>query len=186
LFRHEDIKALRDEGELRLGELEAARHGINYVKLDGNIGCMASGAGLALATIDAIKLFGGTPANFLDVPPVAQVDRVKQALMLILSDPGVESILVNIFGGGIMRCDTIADGIIMAHREIPLKVPLVARLAGTNANFAIRRLKDSGPPITFADDLASAAQTAVQAAKQTKMTIRRTWWERVTRTGERA
>lgn len=179
LFRHQDIEALRDEAELDLGELEAARHGINYVKLDGNIGCLASGAGTALATVDAIQLLGGEPANFLDVPPVAQVGRVKEALKLLLSDPGVASILVNVFGGGIMRCDTIADAIVMANREEPLKVPLVARLAGTNATFAIRRLKDAGPEVIFATDLADAADKAVMAAKQTKQTQRRSWWRRV-------
>ncbi len=179
LFRHQDILALRDQAELHLGELEAVQHGINYVKLDGNIGCLASGAGTALATVDAIHLLGGEPANFLDVPPVAQVGRVKEALRLLLSDPGVASILVNVFGGGIMRCDTIADAIIMANRETPLKVPLVARLAGTNATFAIRRLKDAGPDIIFATDLADAADKAVKAAKQTKAIQRRSWWQRV-------
>jgi succinyl-CoA synthetase beta subunit len=179
LFRHQDIQALRDEAELDLGELEAVRHGINYVKLDGNIGCLASGAGTALATVDAIQLLGGEPANFLDVTPVAQVERVKEALKLLLSDPGVASILVNVFGGGIMRCDTIADAIIMANRDAPLKVPLVARLAGTNATFAIRRLKDAGPEIIFASDLADAADKAVKAGKQTKKIQRRSWWRRV-------
>ncbi len=179
LFRHQDIQALRDQAELHLGELEAAQHGINYVKLDGNIGCLASGAGTALATLDAVHLLGGAPANFLDVPPVAQVGRIKEALKLLLSDPGVASILVNVFGGGIMRCDTIADAIIMANREMPLKVPLVARLAGTNATFAIRRLKDAGPNIIFATDLADAADKAVKAAKQTKEIQRRSWWQRV-------
>lgn len=179
LFRHENIQALRDEAELDLGELEAVRHGINYIKLDGNIGCLASGAGTALATVDAVHLAGGEPANFLDVPPSAQVGRVKGALKLLLSDPGVASILINVFGGGIMRCDTIADAIIMANRDMPLKVPLVARLAGTNATFAIRRLKDAGPDIMFASDLADAAQKAVQAAKQTKQIQRRSWWQRV-------
>ncbi len=179
LFRHQDIQALRDQAELNFGELEAAQHGINYVKLDGNIGCLASGAGTALATVDAIHLLGGEPANFLDVPPVAQVGRVKEALRLLLSDPGVASILVNVFGGGIMRCDTIADAIIMANRETPLKVPLVARLAGTNATFAIRRLKDAGPRIIFATDLADAADKAIKAANQTTQIQRRSWWQRV-------
>ncbi len=179
LFRHHDIQALRDRAELQLGELEAVQHGINYVKLDGNIGCLASGAGTALATLDAIHLLGGEPANFLDVPPVAQVGRIKEALRLLLSDPGVASILVNVFGGGIMRCDTIADAIIMANRDTPLTVPLVARLAGTNATFAIRRLKDAEPDVIFASDLADAADKAVQAAKQTKEIQRRSWWQRV-------
>lgn len=179
LFRHQEIQAMRDQTELHFGELEAVQHGINYVKLDGNIGCLASGAGTALATVDAVHLLGGEPANFLDVPPVAQVGRVKEALRLLLSDPGVASILVNVFGGGIMRCDTIADAIIMANREAPLRVPLIARLAGTNATFAVRRLKDSGPDIVFATDLADAADKAVKAARQAKEKQRRSWWHRV-------
>ena len=170
---------MRDRSELSIGELEAARHGLNYVKLDGNIGCLASGAGLSLATIDAIKLIGGEPANFLDVPPVAEVERVRQAFRLVLSDPGVDSILVNVFGGGIMRCDTIADALIMVNRETRVNVPLVVRLAGTNANFGMRRLKDMGPSLTFADDLADAAEKAVSAARKKEKAVRRNWWERV-------
>jgi succinyl-CoA synthetase beta subunit len=179
LFRHEDMEKLRDRSELRIGELEAARHGLNYVKLDGNIGCLASGAGLSLATIDAIKLIGGEPANFLDVPPVAEVERVRQAFRLVLSDPGVDSVLVNVFGGGIMRCDTIADALIMVNRDTRVAVPLVVRLAGTNANFGMRRLKDMGPKLTFADDLADAAEKAVAAATKKEKAVRRNWWERV-------
>ncbi len=179
LFRHPDIQALRDASELRMGELEAARHGINYLKLDGNVGCMASGAGLAMATIDAIKSFGGEPANFLDVPPVAQADRVKEAFILLLSDPGVTGVLVNVFGGGIVRCDTIADGIILANREVPVRVPLIARLTGTSAGYAVRRLTDSGPAVTFARDLADAAEQAVKAANAAKRTMRRSWWDRM-------
>ena len=180
LFRQPEMEHLRDQNEFLVGELEAAQHGLNYVKLNGNVGCLASGAGLSLATLDAIKLIGGEPANFLDVPPVAQVDRVRQALRLVLSDPGVESILINVFGGGIMRCDTIADALIMVNREIPIRVPLIVRLAGTNADFALRRLRDTGLSIIFAQNLAEAAERAVSAAKQKEQAVRRSWWERVT------
>jgi len=179
LFRHPDIAALRDEHQLGLGELEAQQHGFNYIKLEGNIGCMTCGAGLAMAIIDAIKQFGGAPANFLDIPPVTQVDRAKDALELVLSDPAVESILINVFGGGIMTCDTIADSIILANREQPIQVPLIVRLVGTNADYANRRLRDSGPEIIFADNLADAAEKAVKAAAQAKLSARRTWWDRV-------
>lgn len=179
MFRHRDIEALRDEGELQWGELDATQHGLNYVKLDGNIGCLASGAGLAMATLDAVKLHGGEPANFLDVPPAVQVERVRYAFELILSDPTVETILVNVFGGGIMRCDTIADGMILASREVPPCVPLIVRLAGVNAEFGRLRLKDSGLAITFADDLADAAEKAVAAATEARLRSQRSWWQRV-------
>jgi len=179
LFRHQDIEALRDEDELQWGELDATRHGLNYVKLDGNIGCLSSGAGLAMATLDAIKLYGGEAANFLDVPPGVQVERVRYAFELILSDPSVETILVNVFGGGIMRCDTIADGMILASREVPPRVPLIVRLAGVNAEFARLRLKDSGLAVTFADDLAEAAEKAVAAARAARLSAQRSWWQRV-------
>lgn len=179
LFRHPEAEQLRDPNELEIGELEAIQHGLNYVKLNGNIGCLASGAGLSLATLDAIKLLGGEPANFLDVPPVAEVERVCQALRLILSDPSVDSVLVNVFGGGIMRCDTIADALIMIDREMPIRLPLIVRLAGTNANFAIRRLGDMGPKVIFADDLADAAEKAVVAARQKEKAVRRSWWNKV-------
>jgi len=178
LFRHPDILTLRDEDELRLGELKAVEHGLNYVRLNGNIGLLASGAGLALATLDVVKVYGGEPANFLDVPPAAEVERVRRALRLILSDPNVESVLINVFGGGIMRCDTIADALILAHREEPLRVPVVARLAGTNSDFALRRLKDVGIPVQIATDMASAAQSAIAAARNTRIDIRRSWWQR--------
>ena len=180
LFRHPEVEQLRDQNEFLVGELEAVQHGLNYVKLNGNVGCLASGAGLSLATLDAIKLIGGEPANFLDVPPVAQVDRVRQALRLVISDPDVESILINVFGGGIMRCDTIADALIMVNREAPIRVPLIVRLAGTNADFALRRLRDTGLPIIFAENLADAAERAVSAAKRKEQAVRRSWWERVT------
>ena len=185
LFRHPGMEQLRDQNEFLVGELEAVQHGLNYVKLNGNVGCLASGAGLSLATLDAIKLIGGEPANFLDVPPVAQVDRVRQALRLVTSDPDVESILINVFGGGIMRCDTIADALIMVNREAQIRVPLIVRLAGTNAEFALRRLRDTGLPIIFAENLADAAERAVSAAKRKEQAVRRSWWERVTGSDKR-
>ncbi|MCK5481024.1 MAG: ADP-forming succinate--CoA ligase subunit beta [Gammaproteobacteria bacterium] len=178
MFRHEDIQSLHDD-ELRWGELDAAQHGLNYVKLDGNIGCLASGAGLALATLDAVKFYGGEPANFLDVPPAVEFERVKYAFGLILSDPGVEAILVNVFGGGIMRCDTIADGIILAAREFPVRVPLIVRLAGINADSARDRLRDSGLVITFAEGFADAAEKVVKAATEARLSAQRKWWQRV-------
>ena len=179
MFRHEDIQALREDDELRWGELDATQHGLNYVKLDGNIGCLASGAGLALATLDAVKFCGGEPANFLDMPPAVEFERVKYAVGLILSDPGVEAILVNVFGGGIMRCDTIADGIILAAREFPIRVPLIVRLAGMNADFARDRLRDSGLAITFAEDFADAAELVVKAATEARLSGQQKWWQRV-------
>lgn len=179
LFRHPEAAELRDKGEFQVGELEAVQHGLNYVKLDGNIGCLTSGAGLSLATLDAIRLTGGRPANFLDVPPVAQVERVIQALKLVLSDPEVDSVLINVFGGGIMRCDTIADALIMVNRQAPINRPLIVRLAGTNANFAVRRIRDMGPPVVFAGDLAEASEQAVAAARKSEKVERKNWWERV-------
>jgi succinyl-CoA synthetase beta subunit len=178
MFRHEDIQTLRDD-ELRWGELDATEHGLNYVKLDGNIGCLASGAGLAMATLDAVKFYGGEPANFLDVPPAVEFERVKYAFGLILSDPDVEAILVNVFGGGIMRCDTIADGIILAAREFPVRVPLIVRLAGINADSARDRLRDSGLVITFAEDFTDAAEKVVKAAAEARLSVQRNWCQRV-------
>jgi len=165
LFRHKDIEELRDEAEEDPTELEAARHSLNYVKLDGNIGCMVNGAGLAMATMDIIKLYGGDPANFLDVGGGATKERVTTAFKLILSDPHVEGILVNIFGG-IMRCDVIAEGIVAAAREVSLQVPLVVRLEGTNVRLGKKILAESGLPIVSADDLADAAEKVVQAVRE--------------------
>ncbi|WP_420991735.1 ADP-forming succinate--CoA ligase subunit beta [Cupriavidus sp. 30B13] len=164
LYRHPDIEALRDETEEDPAETVAARHGLNYVKLDGNIGCMVNGAGLAMATMDIIKLHGGEPANFLDVGGGATRERVTAAFRLILDDPKVEGILVNIFGG-IMRCDVIAEGVVAAAREIDLTVPLVVRLEGTNVELGKAILRDSGLPIVSADHLADAAEKVVNAVK---------------------
>jgi len=165
LFRHKEVEELRDESEEEPAELEAARHGLNYIKLDGNIGCMVNGAGLAMATMDIIKLYGGAPANFLDVGGGATRDRVTTAFKLILSDPNVEGILVNIFGG-IMRCDVIAEGVVAAAREISLGVPLVVRLEGTNVELGKKILRESGLPILSADNLADAAEKIVKAVKE--------------------
>jgi succinyl-CoA synthetase beta subunit len=165
LFRHPDIEAMRDEAEEDPIELEAGKHSLNYVKLDGNIGCMVNGAGLAMATMDIIKLYGGEPANFLDVGGGATKERVATAFKLILSDKNVEGILVNIFGG-IMRCDVIAEGVVAAAREISLEVPLVVRLEGTNVKLGKEILAKSGLPILAADDLGDAAQKVVKAVKE--------------------
>jgi succinyl-CoA synthetase beta subunit len=165
LFRHKDIAELRDESEEDPTELEAAKFDLNYVKLDGNIGCMVNGAGLAMATMDIIKLYGGEPANFLDVGGGASRERVTAAFKLILSDPNVEGLLVNIFGG-IMRCDVIAEGVVAAAREVSLTVPLIVRLAGTNVELGKKILEESGLPIIAADDLGDAAEKAVKAVKE--------------------
>ncbi|MFI5022000.1 MAG: ADP-forming succinate--CoA ligase subunit beta [Alphaproteobacteria bacterium] len=165
LFRHRDIADLRDEDEEDPTEREASRHDLNYVKLDGNIGCMVNGAGLAMATMDIIKLYGGEPANFLDVGGGATKERVTTAFKLILSDANVEGILVNIFGG-IMRCDVIAEGVVAAAREVHLHVPLVVRLEGTNVELGKKILVQSGLPIVSADNLADAAEKVVKAVKE--------------------
>jgi len=165
LFRQKDVSELRDEDEEDPAELEAAKHDLNYIKLDGSIGCMVNGAGLAMATMDIIKLFGGSPANFLDVGGGATKERVTEAFKLILSDSNVEGILVNIFGG-IMRCDVIAEGVVAAAREVSLNVPLVVRLEGTNVDLGKKILAESGLPIVSADDLGDAAQKVVQAVKE--------------------
>ena len=165
LYRHKDVAGMRDEDEEDPMELEAARHELNYIKLDGEIGCMVNGAGLAMATMDIIKLYGGEPANFLDVGGGATKERVTAAFKIILSDPNVQGILVNIFGG-IMRCDVIAEGVVAAAREIGLSVPLVVRLEGTNVELGKNILAESGLPITSADDLADAAEKVVAAVKE--------------------
>ncbi len=170
LYRHKDIGELRDESEEDPKELEAIRHELNYVRLDGNIGCMVNGAGLAMATMDIIKLYGAEPANFLDVGGGATKERVTTAFKLILSDPNVEGILVNIFGG-IMRCDIIAEGIIAAAKEVSLNVPLVVRLEGTNVDLGKDILAKSGLAITSADDLADAAQKIVNQVQKVKKEV---------------
>ena len=165
LFRHKDVAEMRDESEEDPMELEAARHDLNYIKLDGSIGCMVNGAGLAMSTMDIIKLHSGAPANFLDVGGGATKERVTVAFKIILSDPNVEGILVNIFGG-IMRCDVIAEGVVAAAREVALRVPLVVRLEGTNVDLGKQILADSGLPILSADDLGDAAEKVVKAVEE--------------------
>ncbi len=164
LFRHPDLVQLRDPDEEDPTEREAAKYDLNYVKLDGSIGCMVNGAGLAMATMDIIKLYGAAPANFLDVGGGASREKVTAALKIILSDPGVKGILVNIFGG-IMRCDIIANGIVEAAREVSLSVPLVVRLEGTNVEKGRAILAESGLPIISASDLADAAEKIVAQVK---------------------
>ncbi len=165
MFRHKDLMELRDETEEDPMEIEASRFDLAYIKLDGNIGCMVNGAGLAMATMDIIKLNGAFPANFCDVGGGASKEKVTAAFKIILSDPAVEGILVNIFGG-IMRCDIIADGIVAAAREVNIKVPLVVRLEGTNVNEGKAILADSGLAIVPADDLGDAARKIVAAVKE--------------------
>jgi succinyl-CoA synthetase beta subunit len=165
LYRHPDIFALRDESEEDPAEIEASKYDLAYIKLDGNIGCMVNGAGLAMATMDIIKLNGEFPANFLDVGGGASKEKVTEAFKLILSDPAVKGILVNIFGG-IMRCDIIADGIVAAAKEVNLSVPLVVRLEGTNVQQGKDILERSGLPIVSADDLGDAAKKIVAQVKQ--------------------
>ena len=165
LFRHPDIMDLRDETEEDPAELEASKADLNYINLDGTIGCMVNGAGLAMATMDIIKLYGAEPANFLDVGGGAQKDQIVDAFKIITRDDGVEGILINIFGG-IMRCDIIAEGVVAAVKEVNLSVPLVVRLEGTNVELGKKILNESGLAIIAADNLDDAAQKVVAAVKE--------------------
>jgi succinyl-CoA synthetase beta subunit len=165
LYRHPDVEALRDETEEDPAEVEASKYDLAYIKLDGNIGCMVNGAGLAMATMDIIKLNGAFPANFLDVGGGASKEKVTAAFKIILKDPAVKGILVNIFGG-IMKCDIIADGIVAAAKEVNLSVPLVVRLEGTNVEQGKAILANSGLPIVAADDLGDAARKIVAEVKK--------------------
>ena len=162
LFRHKEIENLRDLDEEEPLESQATEAGLNYIKLDGEIGCMVNGAGLAMATMDIIKLHGGEPANFLDVGGGATAEQVSEGFRIILSDPGVKAIFVNIFGG-IMRCDFIAEGIIAAAKEVKLHVPLIVRLAGTNVELGKKMLSESGVDLITADDMDSGARKSVKA-----------------------
>ena len=164
LYRHKDVAELQDETEEDAKELEAAKHDLNYIALDGEIGCMVNGAGLAMATMDIIKLYGSAPANFLDVGGGATKEKVTEAFKIITSDPKVKGILVNIFGG-IMRCDVIAEGVVAAVKEVGLKVPLVVRLEGTNVELGKQIINDSGLNVIAADNLADAAAKIVKAVK---------------------
>ena len=165
LFRHPDIRELRDTSEEDEKEIEASKYDLSYIALDGEIGCMVNGAGLAMATMDIIKLYGAEPANFLDVGGGASKEKVTAAFKIITADPNVKGILVNIFGG-IMRCDIIAEGVIAAVKEVGLKVPLVVRLEGTNVQQGKDILNRSGLNITSANDLADAAEKVVAAVKK--------------------
>jgi len=164
LYRHEDIVAMRDLDEEDPAEVEASKHGLSYISLEGNIGCLVNGAGLAMATMDTIKLFGGEPANFLDVGGGATTEKVTEAFKLMLRNPNLSAILVNIFGG-IMKCDVIATGVVEAARQVKLGVPLVVRMKGTNEELGRKILADSGLPIISADNMAEAAQKVVSAAR---------------------
>jgi len=164
LFRHPEIVALRDLDEEDPAEIEASKFDLAYIQLDGNIGCLVNGAGLAMATMDTIKLFGGEPANFLDVGGGATAEKVTEAFKIMLKNPDVKGILVNIFGG-IMKCDTIADGVITACKAVNLNVPLVVRMKGTNEDLGKKMLADSGLPIIAADSMAEAATKIVAAVK---------------------
>lgn len=164
LFRHPEIVAYRDLDEEDPAEIEASKFDLAYIQLDGNIGCLVNGAGLAMATMDTIKLFGGEPANFLDVGGGATAEKVTEAFKIMLGNPKVKAILVNIFGG-IMRCDTIAEGVIAACKAVNLNVPLVVRMKGTNEDLGKKMLKESGLPIISADSMAEAAQKVMAALK---------------------
>jgi succinyl-CoA synthetase beta subunit len=165
LFRHPEIVEMRDPDEEDPAEIEASKYDLAYIQLDGNIGCLVNGAGLAMATMDTIKLFGGEPANFLDVGGGATTEKVTEAFKIMLDNPKVKAILVNIFGG-IMRCDVIAEGVVAASRAVGLKVPLVVRMKGTNEDQGKKILAESGLPIITADTMADAAKQVVDAAKK--------------------
>jgi len=165
LFRHPDIQALRDESEEDPKEIEASKYDLSYIALDGEIGCMVNGAGLAMATMDIIKLYGAEPANFLDVGGGASKEKVTAAFKIITADPAVKGILVNIFGG-IMRCDIIAEGVVEAVKEVGLKVPLVVRLEGTNVELGKKIIAESGLNVVSADDLSDGAEKIVKAVRE--------------------
>ena len=171
LYRHPEIAAMRDTAEEDPREVEASKHGLNYIGLDGNIACLVNGAGLAMATMDIIKFYGGSPANFLDVGGGATEEQVTEAFKLLVSDANVKAILVNIFGG-IMKCDVIAQGIINAVKAVKLPVPLVVRLEGTNVDAGKKLIAESGLAVIAADDLADAAQKVVEAKRERKMKIK--------------
>ncbi len=164
LFRHPDIVAMRDLNEEDPAEIEASKFDLSYISLDGDIGCLVNGAGLAMATMDVIKLYGGEPANFLDVGGGATAEKVTEAFKIMLRNPNLKAILINIFGG-IMKCDTIAEGVVAASKAVSLKVPLVVRMKGTNEDLGRKILADSGLPIITANDMAQAAEKVVAAAQ---------------------
>jgi succinyl-CoA synthetase beta subunit len=165
LFRHPEIVALRDLDEENPAEIEASKFDLSYIELDGNIGCLVNGAGLAMATMDICKLYGGSPANFLDVGGGASTEKVTEAFTIMLKNPSLKAILVNIFGG-IMKCDVIAQGVVEAARQVKLGVPLIVRLEGTNVDLGKKILAESGLPILSGNNMADAAQKAVDAVKK--------------------
>jgi len=167
LYRHKDIKELRDLNEEDPLEIEASKFGLNYIKLDGNVACMVNGAGLAMATMDIIKIAGGSPANFLDVGGGASAEQVKNAFRILLSDKNVKAVLINIFGG-IMRCDVVASGVVDAAKATGIKVPVVVRLEGTNVEQGQDILRNSGLNFIVADGMKDAAEKVVEAAKGSK------------------
>jgi succinyl-CoA synthetase beta subunit len=164
LYRHKDLLELRDLNEEDPLEVEASRFGLNYIKLDGNIACMVNGAGLAMATMDIIKYAGGQPANFLDVGGGANAEQIKNAFRILLSDASVRAVLINIFGG-ILRCDTLANGVVSAARELEIKIPVVVRMEGTNVELGQKILKESGLNFTVADGMKDAAEKVVRLAQ---------------------
>ena len=163
LFRHKDLRELRDLDEEDPLEVEASKHGLNYIKLDGNVACMVNGAGLAMATMDIIKYSGGSPANFLDVGGGASADQVKNAFRILMTDPGVKAVFINIFGG-ILRCDVLATGVVAAAKDLQLKVPVVVRMEGTNVELGQQILRESGLNFTIANGMKDGAQKAVALA----------------------
>ena len=164
VFRHKDLASLRDLNEEDPLEVEASKFGLNYIKLDGNVACMVNGAGLAMATMDIIKFAGGSPANFLDVGGGANAEQVKNAFRILLSDPNVKAVLINIFGG-ILRCDTLATGVVNAARELNIKIPIVVRMEGTNVELGQKILAESGMNFTIADGMKDAAEKVVRLAQ---------------------
>jgi succinyl-CoA synthetase beta subunit len=164
LYRHKDLLEFRDLNEEDPLEVEASRFGLNYIKLDGNIACMVNGAGLAMATMDIIKYAGGQPANFLDVGGGANAEQIKNAFRILLSDSSVRAVLINIFGG-ILRCDTLANGVVSAARELEIKIPVVVRMEGTNVELGQKILKESGLNFTVADGMKDAAEKVVGLAQ---------------------
>jgi succinyl-CoA synthetase beta subunit len=164
MFRHPDFKELRDVSEEAPLEVDASKYSLNYIKLDGTIGCMVNGAGLAMATMDIIKLAGGEPANFLDVGGGANAEQIKNAFRILMADTAVKAVLINIFGG-ILRCDILAEGLIAAVKDLGVRVPIVIRMEGTNVEQGKQMLKESGLNFTTADDMADAAKKVVAAAK---------------------
>ena len=164
MYRHPEIQEMRDLDEEDPAEIEASKFDLTYISLDGNIGCLVNGAGLAMATMDVIKLYGGSPANFLDVGGGATTEKVTEAFKIMLKNPDIKAILVNIFGG-IMKCDVIAQGVIAAAKQVDLTVPLVVRMAGTNEELGKKILAESGLPIITANNMAEAAEKVVNAAQ---------------------